>query len=356
LINHTVPATSQSHVAHSSVLAAPTTERASVNQQDRLLRNVQERQSKGLLLSVVLPVFNEVAILERLHAAIKNALLNSKIYYEIIFVNDGSSDGSGEILDRIACTNSEVRVVHFSRNFGHQAAIHAGLSHSNGDAIVVMDSDLQDNPEAIPAFLEKWLQGYDVIYAVRVARKESAWKRFLFSGFYRVLAAVSECPMPNDSGNFGLIDWKVKETIVSMNEHNRFYSGLRAWSGFNQIGINVERGSRYDEVPRVSLFGLVRLARTAIFSFSALPVLIFYVFAGIFLLAFLSLAIYSAHLFINHGAVSSWTANAIALSLFAFINCLGIAILGDYITRIYAEVRQRPPYVIASKVNFRKID
>src|SRR5262249_7153721 len=161
-------------------------------------------------------------------------------------------------------------------NFGHQAAVQAGLAHAGGDAVVVMDADMQDDPASIGRFLDRWREGYDVVYAVRTNRKESAIKRFLFFAFYRVLNLLVKVPMPADAGNFGLVDRRVACEIAALCDRDRYYAGLRNWVGFRQIGVEVERGSRYDAAPRVSLFDLFRLAKSAIFSFSTLPLTLFY--------------------------------------------------------------------------------
>jgi len=299
------------------------------------------------LMSVVLPVYNEAQILESLLGAVTRALDECAMPYEIVFVNDGSHDGSRTILDEFALRNEHVRVVHFSRNFGHQAAVQAGLTYARGDAIVLMDSDLQDAPEAIPHFLEKWEAGYDVVYAIRVARKESRLKRALLKLFYRVLARLSSTNIPLDAGNFGLIDRRVAEEILSMAECDRYFSGLRSWVGFRQCGIEVERLARYDLRPRVSLLGLWRLAKTALFSFSTFPLTIFYAIGYSALFVFLGLGAYSlfCKLFTDL-AIPGWTSHILSACFFGALNALGISILGEYVIRIYDQVRGRPLFVV----------
>ncbi len=228
------------------------------------------------LVSVVLPVFNEVEVLRQLLGQVRQTLAECRVRSEIIFVDDGSSDGSDRVLDQLAMRYPEVRVIHFSRNFGHQAAVQAGLRHARGHAVVLMDSDMQDAPSAIERFLERWREGYDVVYAVRVRRKENAWKRLLFAGFHRLMSSVATTPIPAEAGNFSLIDARAVRQIVTLSERDRYLPGLRSWVGFRQIGVAVERNARYDATPRVSLHGLMRLAKTAIFSFSSLPLTVFY--------------------------------------------------------------------------------
>ena len=264
------------------------------------------------LVSVVLPVFNEAEVLHTLVASLRKQLDEIPSAYEIVFVNDGSSDRSGEILDDIAQQSNNVRVIHFARNFGHQAAVQAGLNHARGDAVVLMDSDLQDAPAAIVRFLAKWQEGYDVVYAIRRRRKENLIKRCLFAGFHRLMGAVSSCKVPIDAGNFGLMDRRVVRQVAALDEYDRYLPGLRSWVGFRQTGVEVERGARYDGRPRVSMRGLIRLAKTAIFSFSSFPLAIFYAI-GLFAMAvFASVAGYAVLLPSLHRLGDSWLDVAVA--------------------------------------------
>lgn len=320
------------------------------------LSDSQLRRGAGLV-SVVLPVFNEVAVLRRLVEEIDAALQRTGYDHEIIFVNDGSSDGSGELLDTLADQLPHVRVIHFSRNFGHQPALQAGLMHASGQAIVIMDSDLQDDPVAIGRFLHKWEEGYDVVYAVRFNRKENVVKRGLFFAFYRVLNLIADLPLPTDSGNFGLVDRKVAAQISELKDHDRFYPGLRSWVGFQQIGVPVERHARHDDTPRVSMRQLWLLAKTAIFSFSACPLTVFYAIAAISLSAFCGLAVFALYHKLYSGlAIPGWTSVTLTASLFGALNALGIAILGEYVIRIYDQVRSRPLFVVSRTVNLQEAE
>lgn len=311
-----------------------------------------DRLAPERLLSVVLPVFNERAILGRLSSQIEAACGAAGMRYEIVFVNDGSRDGSGLILDELALHGSQFRVVHLSRNFGHQAALHAGLNEATGDAVVLMDSDLQDAPNAIGDFVASWRAGHDVVYAVRTQRKESRWKRAAFASFYRLLSASADRPLPLDAGNFGLIDRRVADQILSLGERDRYFPGLRHWVGFSQIGVPVERQARYDGRPRISWMGLWRLAKTAVFSFSTLPLTVFYVIGYAALAIFAVLAGYSlfCKLFTDL-AIPGWTSHILSASFFGALNALGISILGEYVVRIYDQVRGRPLYIVARRVN-----
>jgi len=304
------------------------------------------------LVSVVLPVYNEVEVLKPLLEQVRRALADCGVRSEIVFVDDGSSDGSARVLDQFAARYPEVRVIHFSRNFGHQAAVQAGLSHARGHAVVLMDSDLQDAPSAIGRFLEAWREGYDIVYAVRVRRKEAAWKRALFGAFHRLMASVATTPIPAEAGNFSLIDARAVRQIVTLAERDRYLPGLRSWVGFRQTGIEVERNARYDAKPRVSLRGLMRLAKTAIFSFSSLPLTVFYFIACAAMAVFLALGGFSLYCRLFTGlAVPGWTSFILSASFFGALNALGISMLGEYVVRIYDQVRARPFYLIDRTVN-----
>lgn len=307
-----------------------------------------------VLVSGVLPVYNEAKVLDELAARVSQAIELTGARYEIVFVNDGSTDGSPQILDRLAAENPNIRVVHFSRNFGHQAAVQAGLAHATGDVAVLMDSDMQDSPEAIGRFLAEWRAGYDVVYAVRSERQEAWWKRCLFDGFHNLLAAISNTPVPPHAGNFSLIDRRVVREIVALGERDRYLPGLRAWVGYRQKGLEVRRGARYDDKPRVSLRGLWRLAKTAIFSFSSVPLALFYVIGYTSLALFAGLTAFALYckLFTTL-AIPGWTSEMLVASFFGAVNALGISILGEYVTRIYDQVRARPLYLVARTCNLQ---
>lgn len=304
------------------------------------------------LVSVVLPVYNEAEVLRRLHKLVAAALDAAGCRREIIYVNDGSTDGSGQILDELAADDESVKVLHFSRNFGHQPAVQAGIAHARGDCAIVMDSDLQDDPAGIADFLDRWQAGYDVVYAIRVGRKENAVKRFLFHAFYRVLNFVSRVPMPEDAGNFGLMDAGVAREVASLIERDRYFAGLRSWVGHRQTGVPVERGERHDGRPRVSLLGLFRLAKSAIISFSTVPLSLFYFIAALSMAVCAALVLFTLyHKLFTGRAIPGWTSITITASFFGALNALGIGILGEYVVRIYDQVRGRPLYVIARRVN-----
>jgi glycosyltransferase involved in cell wall biosynthesis len=188
-------------------------------------------------VTVVLPLSNEERVLRTLERSITEAIRSCGCRPEIIFVNDGSRDESSEILDELAAAHPHVRVRHLSRNFGHQAVLQAGLEHASGDAIVVMDADLQDDPAGIPRLLQRWQEGYDIVYAVRYGRKEGLLKRCLFFAFYRLLRHISGIVIPVDAGNFGLVDRRAAREIAQLMDRDRYDAGLRSWVGFKQVGV-----------------------------------------------------------------------------------------------------------------------
>lgn len=298
------------------------------------------------LVSVVLPVFNEVAALPRLVEQLHAVLFELGHEYELVFVDDGSTDGSGDWLDEAALERTDVTTVRLSRNFGHQAALQAGLDEARGDVVVVMDSDLQDDPRALPRFFEAWRAGHDVVYAIRTQRKEHLLKRGLFFAFYRLLQAVVDVPIPADAGNFGLLDRRVVNHLQALPERTRFFPGLRNWVGFRQIGIPVERLSRYDAVPRVSFWQLLRLAKTAVFGFSSVPIALFSALAVMASLVFGVGSVIALGLLITGAPLPGWIGTALTVSFFAALNSLGIAVLGEYIVRILDQVQGRPAYLV----------
>ncbi|HZZ71907.1 MAG TPA: glycosyltransferase family 2 protein [Pirellulales bacterium] len=304
------------------------------------------------LLSVVLPVFNEAGVVASLTESLI-AVLAPLMRFEILFVNDGSHDDSPAILDALASQHAEVRVIHFARNFGQQAAVQAGLAHARGDAVVVMDSDQQDSPAAIRQFVALWQEGYDVVYALRKSRQEAWWKRCLFAGFHRFLHAIADTQIPARAGLFSLMDRRVVSEVMALGEHDRYLPGLRSWVGFRQTGVEIDRGVRYDDHPRISLRGLWRLAKTAIFSFSSFPLQVFSWIGYLAMAVFMLLGGFSlACKIFTACTIPGWTSYVLIASFFGALNALGISMLGEYVIRIYDQVRRRPLYVVDRAVNF----
>ena len=306
--------------------------------------------SPDSVISVVAPFYNEVenirAFVEELEDEFEK--IGYAKQHELILVNDGSTDGSDRVLERIITDHAgKIKVVHLSRNFGHASAVYAGLEQASGEVIILMDSDMQDDPGCFDLFLQKWREGYDVVYSKRSSRRESAPLRFLFWLFYRILLLMSDTYIPPDAGNFALMDKRVVKILLSLPEKNIYVPGLRAWVGFKQIGVPVSRRLRYDNSPRTNLKGKWNLAFNAIFSFSYLPLIIFRVLGILALIVSFFLASYTLyHKLISGLAVTAWASNLITIIFFGGLNLFGIGIIGEYISRIYNEVRGRPKYII----------
>lgn len=305
-------------------------------------------------VSVVFPVYNEHenldVLFERVHPVLQEAANGS---FEVIFVDDGSVDGSEELLDALSERDRRYKVIHFSRNFGHQAALQAGLEATEGKAVVLMDADLQDPPELISRFIAKWREGYKVVYAVRKKRKEAAWKRLAYYVFYRSMRFIAEIDAPLDAGDFCLMDRRVVDTLVRLPERNRFLRGLRSWVGFKQIGIEYERDARNAGEPKYSLKKLIGLALSGYVGFSSFPLRIAAWLGLSSSLAGFAVTIWVifSRIFLPH--VPQGWASTIAVILFVGgVQLVMLGVIGEYLGRVYDEVRQRPLYVISSRVGF----
>jgi dolichol-phosphate mannosyltransferase len=307
-------------------------------------------------ISVVFPVYNEIenldALVARVHPVLVNATAGS---FEVVFVDDGSRDGSGKALDNLNDRDGRFKVIHFSRNFGHQAALQAGLDEATGQAVILMDSDLQDPPELISKFIEKWRKGYDVVYAIRKKRKESIWKRAAYNLFYRSMRFIAEIDAPLDAGDFCLMDRRVVDTLIALPERNRFLRGLRSWVGFSQIGVEYERDHRNAGEPKYTFRKLLGLALSGYIGFSAFPLR---------LASWLGLSSATAGFLLTIWVIVSkltvphvpqgW-ASSIAVTLFVGgVQMIMLGVIGEYLGRVYDEVRQRPLYVISSRTGFRQ--
>jgi glycosyltransferase involved in cell wall biosynthesis len=312
--------------------------------------SVEHAADQPLFLSVVIPIYNEEATLPELIRRLTHVLSQDLLglAYELVFVNDGSTDGSMQILCKLHADDPAVKVIHLSRNFGHQAAITAGVDHAKGDVVICMDGDLQDPPEIIPALIRQWRDGNDVVYAIRKARKEGFVKRACYAAFYRLLGKLSMISIPLDAGDFALMDRRVVNCLKAFPERNRFIRGLRAWVGFRQIGVEYEREKRFAGLPKYTWLKLLKLAVHGLLSFSATPLRIA---TGLgFLISFGSLfgiiAILYLKLFTDK-AIPGWTATVIPILLLGGIQLFSIGILGEYIAQIFDEVKQRPPNLVS---------
>jgi len=308
---------------------------------------------KDPTVSVGIPLYNEeqnIPELVRRVRAVLDDLPGEQ--HEIVFVNDGSTDRTLELLEEEAARDPDLVVVNLSRNYGHQAAVTALLEHAANDVVVIMDGDLQDSPEAIPRFVEKYKEGFDVVYATRIKRKENLLLRVSYFLFYRLMRLLSNVPMPLDSGDFSLLSRRVIAAINSTPEFNRYVRGLRAWAGFEQVGIPVERAARQSGQSKYGVKGLVKLAFDGIFSFSVVPLRLATLIG--LLMVFLS-AIYGAYalyvkLFLGQSPVG-FTALILTVIMLSGIQLVFLGVIGEYVGRIYWESKGRPVYVVEKIIN-----
>lgn len=305
-------------------------------------------------LSIVIPVFNEEETLGELHRRLADVLERVEPDYEVILVNDGSRDGTAEGLRGIATPGSRWRAIHLSRNFGHQAAVAAGLEAATGDAVVVMDADLQDPPEILEQLLARWREGYEVVYAQRTRReKEDPVKRALAWGYYRVLRAVSPVEIPPDTGDFCLMDRKVVDALIALPEHNAYLRGLRAWLGFRQGSVQFQRAGRFAGEPKYTVRKSASLAVNGIVSFSKQPLRVA-TWLGLTVSAFsFLLGLYFIFLKLTGTGfeIRGWASTVVIILFLGGVQLLTIGIIGEYLSRIYDEVKQRPKFVVAAQDN-----
>ncbi len=307
-------------------------------------------------LSLVLPVYNEEAVIGELGTRLEAFLAQIGVSTEVIFVNDGSSDRSHDLLWELCKKHPTFRLVSFSRNFGHQLAITAGLDYASGDAVVVMDADLQDPPEVIAQMLEKWrAEGFDIVHAVRARReREGLFKRATAYIFYRLLRRVVGVPIALDAGDFRLMSRRVVLTLRSLREVNRFVRGMVAWVGFRQTTLKYVRSPRFAGETHYPLRKMLRFAFDGITSFSSLPLRIatwLGVASGVF---GLGVAVWAAYQRFYGMVVTGWTTLMVAISLAASAQLMMIGVLGEYVGRIYEEIKRRPLYIVAEELNARR--
>ena len=304
-------------------------------------------------ISVIIPVLNEetniAELLQRFEAVFSNNIKDT----EVIFVDDGSMDDTAGILKARAVSSKWLRLIELSRNFGNQAAVSAGLDHCTGDCAVIIDGDLQDPPELIPAMIEKWQNGYDVVYAQRQKRKgETFFKRVSAAFFYRLLQKMTNVDIPEDTGDFRLIDRKVIDALGQMPERNRFLRGMVSWAGFRQTSVPYVRDERFSGETKYPFFKMLKFALTGITSFSFLPLQLASYFG--FLVSGISFiaAIYVLYLkYFTDRTIQGWTSMMIALLFLGGIQLITLGIIGEYIGRMSDEVKQRPAYLIRKKTN-----
>jgi dolichol-phosphate mannosyltransferase len=307
------------------------------------------------LLSVVTPVYQEEEGIREFHRRLTSALvaLPPGIGYEVVYVNDGSTDRSLELLRGIATTDERVRVVSLSRNFGHQRAITAGVDHATGDAVVVIDSDLQDPPEVILEMVERWRKGFKVVYGVRTSRAgETRFKLWTSKLFYGIVDRMSEVSLPRQAGDFRLLDRAVVDVLVDMPERNRYVRGMVAWVGFAQCGVEYERDARYAGQTNYTLVKMVHLAFDGITSFSDRP-LRFAAKCGALVTALsfaFALWVVGASIVDPSGGSRGWPSLMAAVLFLGGIQLLSIGVLGEYVGRTYRETKGRPHYVVEETI------
>jgi polyisoprenyl-phosphate glycosyltransferase len=305
--------------------------------------------------SIVVPVYNEEAVVRESYKRLKKTAEGLDGTYEIIFVNDGSRDKTAEIINEICRDDPCIKLIDFSRNFGHQIAITAGMDYSTGQAVVVIDADLQDPPEVIPEMIKKWREGYDVVYGKRLVRKgESVFKKITAKIFYRTLRRLTDVDIPLDTGDFRLIDRRVCDELKRVGERNRFVRGIISWLGFKQTGVEFVRDKRFAGETKYPLKKMLKFAFDAIASFSYKPLkLIAYV--GVFLsaLSFLYLIFVIYQAIFTDNTVQGWASILAATLFFNGIVLIMLGIIGQYVGRIYDEAKNRPLYIVRRTTNIK---
>ncbi len=303
--------------------------------------------------SIVAPIYNEIDSLPELHRRIKEIMDANGEPWELILVDDGSTDGSTEKIRELAKQDRNVRPVIFARNFGHQIAITAGWDFAAGDAVVTIDGDLQDPPEVILDLARKWKEGYEVVYAVRAEREGESWfKKFTASLFYRIIYRITDVKIPVDAGDFRLMDRKVVDVLKQMRERHRFPRGMSAWVGFRQVGVDYKRSSRYAGQTKYPFSKMFRLALNAITSFSYFPLQVA-TFFGFFSAGLAILAI-PLVIYLRVAGIPQFTGQATTLIAVLFlggVQLISLGILGEYIGRLYDEAKGRPLYIVREGPN-----
>ncbi len=298
--------------------------------------------------SIIAPIYNEVESLPELYRRIRDVMDSSGEPWELLLVDDGSTDGSTETIRELAQADGRVRPVIFARNFGHQVAITAGWDYARGEAVVIIDADLQDPPEVILQLAEKWREGYEVVYAVRAEREGETWfKKFTASLFYRLIRWITDVNIPVDAGDFRLMDRKVVDVLKQMKERHRFPRGMSAWVGFRQVGVEYRRSARLAGVTKYPFRKMLKLALNAITGFSYFPLQVAtffgFVSAGLAILAIPIVAVLrlaGSHFF------EGQTTTLISVLFLGGVQLISLGILGEYIGRLYDEAKGRPLYVV----------
>ncbi|PKO23317.1 MAG: glycosyltransferase [Chloroflexi bacterium HGW-Chloroflexi-1] len=308
------------------------------------------------VVSIVAPVFNEEAILEELYRRLSAALDGAGESWELVLVNDGSRDRSPQIMAELHGRDPRVKVVDFARNFGHQVAITAGADYARGDAVVIIDADLQDPPEVILDLLARWREGYEVVYAVRAERKGETWfKEFTARLFYRIIYRITEIDIPMDTGDFRLMDRRVVEALKGIREKHRFMRGLSVWVGFRQTGVKYVRAERYAGETKYPLKKMLKFALDGITSFSYLPLqlatYVGFIAAGLSILGIIAAIILRLS---GSQAFYGQASTLVSVLFLGGVQLISLGIIGEYLGRIYDEVKGRPLYIVREAVGFEE--
>jgi polyisoprenyl-phosphate glycosyltransferase len=299
--------------------------------------------------SIIAPNFNELDSLPELYRRVKEVMDTTGEPWELILIDDGSQDGSTDMIRDMAVKDPRVRPIILARNFGHQIAVTAGLDYSRGDAVTIIDADLQDPPEVILEMIEKWREGYEVVYAVRAEREGESWfKVWTASMFYRIIYRIAEVKIPLDTGDFRLMDRKVVSVLNSMRERHRFLRGMSAWVGFKQVGVPYKRVARFAGSTKYPLKKMFKLALNAITSFSYFPLqLATYLGFGAALLSIVMIPVVIILRSLTQTELLGQASTLVAVLFFGGVQLMSLGILGEYLGRVYDEVRGRPLYVVS---------
>jgi dolichol-phosphate mannosyltransferase len=299
------------------------------------------------IISIVIPVYNEQENIPVLYERLTGVLNQCEPGYEIVFVDDGSRDQSLDLLRGLEARDRHVKVVELARNFGHQVAISAGLDHTCGQGVVIMDADLQDPPEVLPQFIAKWREGHDVVYAIREHRKEGWLKRTAYTLFYRMLQRIANIRIPLDAGDFCIMDRRMVDLLNGMPERNRFVRGIRSWVGLDQVGLAYERQERYAGEPKYTFRRLLYLALDGLVSFSYVPLRMISI-AGlcVSVMSFFLAVFYLIKKLTSGLSPPGFATLVVAMFFLAGIQLITIGVIGEYVGRIFEEVKRRPLYVI----------
>lgn len=306
-------------------------------------------------ISIIIPCYNEEEVIEISYERITKVMKNILNYsYELIFINDGSKDNTYKIITNIAQNDNNVKIIDFSRNFGHQAAVMAGLRNCTGNAAIIIDADMQDPPEVIPDMLKLWEDGNEIVYGKRKTREgETIFKTFTAKAFYRILKKLSDIDIPVDTGDFRLIDRQVVNALCGLKEHNKYIRGLVVWIGFKQYAYEYDRQERVAGKTKYPFKKMVKLALDGIISFSTKPLKIIGGMGIIALFLAFSIAIYAilSYVFSWNYLMPGWTSLMLTITTLSGIQFISIWIMSEYVARIYDEVRNRPEYIIKEKIN-----